>query len=41
MTLTEALQALHERLGNDPDCDCEDCTTDREIVAQLDEGGET
>lgn len=35
MTLREALEALHERIGNDPDCNCDDCTKDREIVAQL------
>ena len=37
MTLEQALQALHERLGNDPFCDCDDCTQDRAIIVQLEE----
>lgn len=43
LTFREALQALHERLGNDPNCNCDDCTRDREVLAQLaelDEGVE-
>lgn len=39
MTLIEALQELHERIGNDPDCHCDSCTKDRKIVAQLQELG--
>jgi hypothetical protein len=35
MTLREALQKLRDRLGNDPDCGCEDCDECRAIDAQI------
>lgn len=35
MNLREALEALYARIGNDPDCDCDDCSLGRQIQAQL------